>query len=71
MGEHSDTTTASGFPARHVGDDLSARIVQPAPGPDIPERRDRAGAQKGMLIILLGGGLFWLAVAGLVIFLLR
>jgi hypothetical protein len=71
MGEHSDTTTASGFPARPVGDDLRSRLVQPAPGPESPETRDRAGAQKGMLIILLGAGLFWLGVAAAVIFLLR
>jgi hypothetical protein len=47
------------------------RFVQRAPGPEEPSMRDRVGAQKGLIIILAGGGLFWLAVAGLVALLLR
>ncbi len=33
--------------------------------------RDRAGAQRGMVIMLAGGGIFWLAVAAIVAALLR
>jgi hypothetical protein len=43
-----------------------SRLVQVAPGPEEPSTRDRVGAQKGMMIMLAGGGLFWLAVAALV-----
>jgi hypothetical protein len=38
-------------------------LVQPAPGPEAPDVRDKVGAQRGMLIILVGAGLFWLTVA--------
>jgi hypothetical protein len=39
------------------------KLVDDAPSPDAPEVRDRAGAQRGMVLLLLGGGLFWGAVA--------
>lgn len=46
-------------------------LVRPAPGPDAPHERDRAGAQKGMAIALVGGGVFWGAVAAAAVWLLR
>lgn len=42
------------------------RLVQVAPGPEAPETRDKAGRQKGMAIVLVGGAVFWAAVAGVV-----
>lgn len=42
------------------------RLVQVAPGPETPDTRDKAGRQKGMVIALAGGALFWAAVAGVV-----
>ena len=38
---------------------------------EMPAALDRAGRQRGMIIILAVGGLFWAGVAGLVVFLLR
>jgi len=38
-------------------------LVQHAPGPERPVARDRAGAQGGMMLMLLAGGAFWAAVA--------
>lgn len=46
-------------------------LVRPAPGPDLPHARDKAGAQKGMAIALVGGGLFWGAVAAAAVYVLR
>jgi hypothetical protein len=57
--ESSDTKTGPGW------------LVRPAPGPDLPHDRDRAGAQRGLAIALLGGGLFWGVVAAGLAYLLR
>lgn len=46
-------------------------LVQPAPGPETPDRRDKTSAQQGMIILLVVGGAFWAAVATIVIYLLR
>jgi hypothetical protein len=35
------------------------KLVEDAPATDTPVPRDRAGAQRGMVLLLLGGGLFW------------
>jgi len=45
------------------------RLVANAPASDGPEARDRAGARRGMILLLAGGSLFWGAVAALVLFL--
>jgi hypothetical protein len=42
---------------------LRSALVQRAPGPEAPDVRDRVGAQSGMVIMLVGAGLFWLAMA--------
>jgi hypothetical protein len=44
------------------------KLVDDAPTPDTPAPRDRAGAQRGMVLLLLGGGLFWGAVAAAIWF---
>lgn len=56
-------TTRSGTLAR-------AALVQPAPGPELPDSRDKAGAQTGMVVALTAGGLFWAAVGAAAIYFL-
>jgi hypothetical protein len=71
MSQRSDATTARDFPTRPVDAPAGSPFVQHAPGPEAPDTRDKAGAQTGMLIILAGGGLFWVGVAAAVAYLLR
>ena len=63
--------TANHFPAQRAHGGLASRLVRPAPGPETPDMRDKAGAQSGMVLMLVGGGLFWLAVAAAVAYVLR
>jgi hypothetical protein len=49
--------------ATPVGAPAGWKLVETAPEPDVPLHRDRRGAQRGMALLLVGGGLFWLAVA--------
>jgi hypothetical protein len=42
------------------------KLVEDAPAPEPPDIRSRAGAQRGMVLLLVGGGLFWTAVAAAV-----
>jgi len=70
---------------RHPGDaaaqtdiDLNARpaprpgrFVQVAPGPELPDVRDKAGAQRGMAIALTLGGIFWAAAGAAAVYFLR
>ena len=44
------------------------KLVADAPPSDMPHPRDRRGAARGMVLLLVGGGFFWLAV-GAAIFL--
>jgi hypothetical protein len=46
-------------------------LVQPAPAPEPPDARDRRGAQAGMTLALVGGGVFWAAVIGAAAWFLR
>ena len=39
------------------------RFARQAPAPEAPDTRDRAGARLGMILLLVGGGAFWLTVA--------
>lgn len=71
MRDRSPATTANQFRAERRASRLVSRLVQPAPGPETPETRDKAGAQSGMVLMLVGGGLFWLGVAAVVFYLLR
>jgi hypothetical protein len=48
-----------------------AWLVQPAPTPELPDARDRKGAQAGMGLALIGGGVFWAAVIGAAAYFLR
>jgi|GEM_PF-3151159 len=52
-------------PAR--GDGEVWRLVADAPAADAPHPRDRSGARRGMLIVLVVGALFWAAVIALVL----
>jgi len=66
------STTANSFSGpQSASPRHRSRLVQVAAGPEAPETRDRAGAQRGMAIILIGGGLFWAGVASLVVYLTR
>lgn len=71
MRNSSDATSATYFPTRAAAGKARSSFVQLAPGPEAPDARDRAGARTGMIILLLGGGLFWLAVAACAAWLLR
>lgn len=58
--------------------DLRARLeprrgafVQVAPGPELPDERDKAGAQGGMALALMLGGMFWAAVGAAAFYFLR
>ena len=46
-------------------------IVQVAPGPELPDTRDKAGAQAGMAIALTAGGVFWAIVGAAAFYVLR
>jgi len=41
--------------------------VRPAPGPEIPDMRDRRGAQLGMALAIGGAALFWLVLGAAVL----
>jgi hypothetical protein len=46
-------------------------LVQVAPGPELPDTRDKAGVQAGMALALSLGGLFWAAAGAAAIYFLR
>jgi hypothetical protein len=71
MPERNDATTANEFPANRKRAKRRSRFVHTAPGPEAPDVRDKAGAQRGMILMLIGGAVFWLAVAAVAIYLLR
>jgi len=48
-----------------------AGLVQAAPAPELPDSRDKAGAQAGMALALTVGGVFWAAVGAAAIYFLR
>ena len=47
------------------------KLVEETPTPDLPVARSRAGAQRGMVLVLLGGGIFWGGVAAAIWFATR
>jgi hypothetical protein len=67
----SDSETAADAPLGEEAEPRPRWLVRAAPEPDAPHERDRAGAQTGMMIALLGGGLFWGGVAAAVVWFLR
>jgi hypothetical protein len=71
MGEPSDAADAVTSPLPSEPKLKSSWLVRPAPGPDLPDARDRRGAQAGMAIALVGGGLFWAAAISAAVVLLR
>lgn len=70
MRDPSDATAATHFPTRAQGA-TRWRFAVRAPGPEMADSRDRAGAQKGMIILLVGGLAFWGAIAAAAVYLLR
>lgn len=71
MQDPRDATAATRFPTRKAQGAKRWRFAVRAPGPETPDGADRAGAQKGMIILLVGGVAFWGAIAALVVYLLR
>ena len=71
MRQRSEATTATDFRAPQSRQRLLSRLIQPAPGPEAPDAHDKAGRQTGMLLMLVAGAAFWLAVAAVVAYLLR
>jgi len=62
---NADLGLAAERPAR------AGRLVQVAPTPELPDVRDKAGAQAGMAIALTAGGLFWAAIGVAAFYFLR
>lgn len=46
-------------------------FVQVAPGPELADERDKAGAQGGMALALTLAGAFWAALGAAAIYFLR
>jgi len=63
MGSRTDTAANADLGVRAERAAPRGGLVQVAPGPELPETRDKAGAQAGMAIALTVGGAFW-ALAG-------
>ena len=66
-----DPADAATAPLRADAKPKSNPFVRVAPGPELPDARDPKGAQGGMAIALLGGGLFWAAAIGATLYFLR
>jgi len=45
------------------------RLVADAPEAELADVRNRGGARRGLILVLVAGGLFWAGVAALVLFL--
>ena len=58
-----DATAGKPPPAETAEKPAGWNLVEDAPASDKPLPRHRAGAARGMALLLLGGGLFWAAVA--------
>ncbi|MDB5445512.1 MAG: hypothetical protein JWQ97_829 [Phenylobacterium sp.] len=72
MHETSKAATAREFSAAEASAPPHAsRLVQLAPGPEAPSTPDKTGVQRGMVILLVGGGVFWAGVAALALYLMR
>jgi len=71
MHDPSEATTATRFPTQRAHSARGWRLVQHAPRPETPHGRDRAGAQRGMLILLAGSAAFWSGVVAVAVHLLH
>ena len=71
MRDPGEITTAAHFPTRRAQSEQRLRLVQRAPGPEGPDRRDRAGAQLGLIVVFLTSLALWGVIATAVIHLLR
>jgi hypothetical protein len=71
MSDTRDATAARPLSTPEAAPQSESKLVQRAPGPEEPDVRDRAGSQLGMIVLLVGGGLFWAGLAALLLFLLR
>jgi hypothetical protein len=71
MSDPTDATGAALAPKPAKPEAGPSWLVQSAPAPELPEARDRKGAQAGMTLALIGGGVFWAAVIGAAAYFLR
>jgi hypothetical protein len=72
MSQPIDATAARELPSSGASAQPDGwKLVADAPSTDTPEIRSRAGAQRGMVLLLLGGALFWGAVAAAIWFATR
>lgn len=71
MSDPTDAADAALGPGKAEPKAGPAWLVQTAPAPEPPDVRDRKGAQAGMSLALIGGGVFWAAVIGAAAYLLR
>jgi hypothetical protein len=71
MNEIGEIAAPGGLAIDEPAQSRTAGLVQRAPEPDVPHPRDRRGAQLGMVILLVGGGLIWAGLAALFLFVLR
>lgn len=58
---------AAAAPSRPAG----WTLIEDAPEPDQPVARDRAGAARGLWLLLVAGGLFWALVAAAIWYVIR
>jgi hypothetical protein len=61
MGQSPDAAAGAALPTSPTRA-RSRWWLRVAPHPDLPHPRDRAGAQRGLLLAILAAGLFWLAL---------
>jgi hypothetical protein len=71
MGSRTDTAANPELAVRAGRAAARGGLIQVAPGPELPDTRDKAGAQAGMALALTLGGAFWVLVAAAAIYLLR
>ena len=71
MGSRTDTAANADLGLQAQRAPRRGAFVQVAPGPELPEARDKAGAQAGMAIALTLGAAFWTLAGAAAIFFLR
>ncbi|HEV2532009.1 hypothetical protein [Phenylobacterium sp.] len=71
MGSRSNPAANADLDLRAERAPRRGALVQVAPGPELPDARDKSGAQAGMAIALTLGGLFWAAAGVAAIYFFR
>jgi hypothetical protein len=71
MGDRTNPAVEADLDLRAQRPVRTGAFVQVAPGPELPDSRNKAGAQAGMAIALTAGGLFWAAAGAAALYFLR